>query len=83
MSVSLAWPTGDAKIAPSLQQKQRQLKKARLQDSLSDHLINRPGPLELVKGNILQADPSLLQAVQGLHASCMVEESISDCMVKH
>ena len=52
-------------VDSSLQAKQRQLKRARLQDSLSDRLANRPGPLELVKGNILQVDPQLQGAVQG------------------
>ena len=52
-------------VDPSLQEKQRLLKRARLQDSLTDQLANRPGPLELVQGNILQAEPELKDAIQG------------------
>lgn len=52
-------------VDSSLQAKQRQLKRARLQDSLSDALANRPGPLDLVKNKILQVDPQLQGAIQG------------------
>lgn len=48
-----------------MQDKQRQLKKARLADDLNDRLSHRPGPLELVKGNILHADEKFAQAVKG------------------
>ena len=42
------------------------LKKARLADSLNDHLIHRPGPLELVQKNILHApDATIDQAIKG------------------
>ena len=44
----------DTRIAPSLQDRQRKLKRARLQDYLNDKLQHRPGPLELVQGNILK-----------------------------
>ncbi len=57
----------DTNVDPSLQERQRQLKRARLQDSLSDRLANRPGPLELVEGNILQTDPQLKDALRGTH----------------
>lgn len=57
----------DTTIDPSLQDKQRQLKKARLADDLNDRLSHRPGPLELVKGNILHADEKFAQAVKGNH----------------
>lgn len=55
----------DSTIDPSLQEKQRQLKRARLQDSLSERLVNRPGPLELVERNILPIDPQIDTAVRG------------------
>lgn len=55
----------DTTVDPSLQDKQRQLKKARLADGLNDRLSHRPGPLELVKGNILQTDASFAQAIKG------------------
>lgn len=56
----------DTKIDPSLHERQRQLKKARLTDDLNDKLAHRPGPLELVQGNILQADDHLLEAIKGI-----------------
>ena len=40
-----------------VQEKQRQLKRCRLQENLNDHLVHRPGPLHLVEANILQLDP--------------------------
>lgn len=54
-------------MAPSLAEKQRMLKRARLADSLNDHLIHRPGPLELVQKNILHApDENIEKAIKGL-----------------
>lgn len=42
------------------------LKRARLADSLNDHLIHRPGPLELVQKNILHApDADIEKAIKG------------------
>lgn len=56
----------DCRVAPSLAEKQRMLKRARLADSLSDHLIHRPGPLELVQKNILHApDENIDKAIKG------------------
>ena len=55
----------DTTVHPSLQERQRQLKKARLQDSLSDRLANRPGPLELVERNILQGEQQLVETIKG------------------
>lgn len=53
-------------MAPSLAEKQRMLKRARLADSLNDHLIHRPGPLELVQKNILHApDENIEKAIKG------------------
>ena len=57
--------SADTKVDPSLQERQRQLKRARLQDSLSDRLANRPGPLELIERKILQADGELTDAIEG------------------
>lgn len=54
----------DTTVSPSLHDKQRQLKKARLADDLNDRLSHRPGPLELVKGNILLTDERFAQAVK-------------------
>jgi len=42
-----------------VQERQRQLKRCRLQENLSDHLVHRPGPLDLVSANILKLDPGL------------------------
>ena len=55
----------DTNIAPSLVDAQRQLKRARLVDSLGDRIANRPGPLELVEGNILHTDPEIEEAIKG------------------
>ncbi len=55
----------DSKAAPSLQEHQRKLKKARLADDLNDKLLNRPGPLELVEYGILVSDTSLTEAIKG------------------
>ena len=45
-------------------EKQRQLKRAKLADSLSNRLLLRPGPLELIKKNILHTDDPVEQAVK-------------------
>ena len=55
----------DSNADPSLQELQKKLKKSRLQDSLRGRIANRPGPLELVEGNILQTDPHLKDAIIG------------------
>ena len=51
-------------VDPSLCDKQRQLKRANLADSLSNQLLTRPGPLELIKKNILHTDDDVEQAVK-------------------
>ena len=61
--MSFCYP--DTKIAPSLHDRQRQLKRARLVDSLADRIANRPGPLELVEGNILHTNPEIEEALKG------------------
>lgn len=55
----------DTKVDPSLHDRQRQLKRARLADGLNDKLSHRPGPLELVQGNILQTNEELAEAIKG------------------
>lgn len=59
----------ESQCAPSLQFTERALKRARLADELNNHLVNRPGPLELVQNKILHIDtidhPNLEQAIQG------------------
>lgn len=44
----------DTRIAPSLHDRQRKLKRAKLADYLNDKIAHRPGPLELLQGNILK-----------------------------
>ena len=51
-------------VDPSLCDKQRQLKRARLADTLSSQLSLRPGPLELIQKNILHTDDPVEQAVK-------------------
>lgn len=46
---------------PSLCDKQRQLKRAKLADTLSNQLQLRPGPLELIQKNILHADDTAVE----------------------
>lgn len=50
-------------VDPSLAERQRMLKKARLADQLNDHLSHRPGPLELIQKNILHTE-TIEQAVK-------------------
>lgn len=51
-------------VDPSLAERQRMLKKARLADQLNDQLSHRPGPLELIKKNILHTDEPIERAVK-------------------
>ncbi|KAK6630942.1 hypothetical protein RUM44_003114 [Polyplax serrata] len=51
-------------VDPSLAERQRMLKKARLADSLNDQLSHRPGPLELIKKNILHTEEPIERAVK-------------------
>ena len=64
--------SSDSTADRSIQDRQRQLKRARLQDSLSDRLAHRPGPLELVEGNILQIDPNIKDALKGSTMYCLI-----------
>lgn len=65
----------DTKIDPSLHERQRKLKRARIADDLNDKLSHRPGPLELVQGNILQTDNetfrTALQGTNTLYCICL------------
>nr|CAD7426989.1 unnamed protein product [Timema monikensis] len=54
----------DAHVDPSIAEKQRMLKKARLADSLNDQLSHRPGPLELIQKNILHTEEPIERAVK-------------------
>ena len=54
------------KVDPSLAERQRMLKRARLADSLNDQLSHRPGPLELIQKNILHTDENVERAVKGI-----------------
>lgn len=49
---------------PSLAERQRMLKKARLADQLNDQLSHRPGPLELIQKNILHTEEPIEEAVK-------------------
>ena len=51
-------------VDPSLCDRQRQLKRAKLADSLASQLSLRPGPLELIQKNILHTDDPIEQAVK-------------------
>ena len=51
-------------VDPSLCDRQRQLKRAKLADSLASQLSLRPGPLELIQKNILHTDDPVEQAVK-------------------
>merc|ERR1719242_2750246 len=51
-------------VDPSLCDRQRQLKRAKLADSLASQLSHRPGPLELIQKNILHTDERVEQAVK-------------------
>lgn len=51
-------------VDPSLAEKQRMLKKARLADQLNDQLSHRPGPLELIQKNILHTEEPIERAVK-------------------
>lgn len=51
-------------VDPSLAERQRMLKKARLADQLNDQLSHRPGPLELIEKNILHTEEPIEHAVK-------------------
>ena len=55
----------ESNVAPSIQSKYNQLKRARLVDHLNEILAKRPGPLELVESGILvSADAKLNEAIK-------------------
>lgn len=51
-------------VDPSLAEKQRMLKRARLADQLNSQLSHRPGPLELIKKNILHTEEPIERIVK-------------------
>lgn len=51
-------------VDPSLAERQRMLKKAKLADQLNDQLSHRPGPLELIQKNILHTEEPIEEAVK-------------------
>lgn len=51
-------------VDPSLAEKQRMLKKARLADQLNSQISHRPGPLELIKKNILHTEKPIERIVK-------------------
>lgn len=54
----------ESHVDPSLAEKQRMLKKARLADQLNSQLSHRPGPLELIKKNILHVEEPIERIVK-------------------
>ena len=54
----------DSKVDASLQEKQTALERHRIADSLNEQLFNRPGPLELIRENILKVEPNFADAVK-------------------
>ncbi|KAG8140521.1 hypothetical protein E2320_003200, partial [Naja naja] len=61
---------------PSGTQGQAREKKARLAEDLSEKILHRPGPLELVKKNILPLDPGIQDVVADA-ARCRTPESFN------
>ena len=70
----------DSQCAPSLQNAEQKLKRARLADELNTHLLNRPGPLDLIQNHILHIDTTqhsqIEQAIQGLLSSNSIQFEI-------
>ena len=54
----------DSKVDASLQGKQTSLERHRIADSLNEQLFNRPGPLELIRENILKVEPNFADAIK-------------------
>lgn len=50
---------------------EQQEKKVRLVEGLSEKILHRPGPLELVKKNILPLDPGIKDAMTGSGFGCL------------
>ena len=55
---------GDGHVDFRIAARQKELKKCRLAENLNQHLITRPGPLDLVDRNILQAPQQLHLALR-------------------
>jgi len=75
----LLFKTADTgKVEPSLAERQRMLKRARLGGSLNGQLSHRPGPLELIQKNILHTDENVERAVKGTRKKR--SPSLSPCL---
>lgn len=61
----LCFLMSDTHVDPLVNATQQRLKRARLEQDLDSKIKNRPGPLELIEGNILKADNLVEQAVKG------------------
>jgi len=58
-------------IDRSAQEYERQKKRSRLQEMLTDHLVHRPGPLDLLSANILKVDPDQQDSSNdGMYVNC-------------
>lgn len=55
----------ETQAEPSLQATQMKLKRARLADDLNEKIAQRPGPMELVKKNILPVDLAAEEVLHG------------------
>jgi hypothetical protein len=71
----ILFATDTGSLDPSLVNRQRELKRARLLDGLNDKLSHRPGPLELVQGNILVSSDELTEAIKGECAVSLVKNN--------
>ena len=52
-------------MEPMVSATHQRLKRARIEQDLDCKIKNRPGPLELIEGNILKAESFVEQAVKG------------------
>lgn len=55
----------DTNLDPIVNARQQMLKRARLEQDLDIKIKNRPGPLELIEGNILKPETEVEQYVKG------------------
>lgn len=51
------------------------LKRARLTDDLNEKIAQRPGPMELVKKNILPVDSAVEEVIHGRYSSALISLS--------
>lgn len=59
------FPFSDTNMEPMVSATHQRLKRARIEQDLDCKIKNRPGPLELIEGNILKAEQFVEQAVKG------------------